>query len=264
MSSEDIPRICLQLILSEDVANTTLLLYMRHHRGSALPVDAFYGFKDLFVDKESLILETTSPAAMHHYWSLCSQLVPISGRRALVVTQTEAETWTKRMDNVMENDSAETAVKLRWRASKHGGRTFASPTATTKALAASRRRGTAPISTLHFNAEVEILGEVGKEDGQVLALLMQHASRSLGLTIKETDYTRPPKIGEYVHLATLDTTAPPGKLRVCLSSADEVQKLHSALHGQTLLVGNARVGIAVGNDLLDGRQVPGGNLRSWA
>jgi len=50
---------------------------------------------------------------------------------------------------------------------------------------------------------------------------------------------------------------------VLLSAADEVRRLYNALPGQTLQVGSDRVGIVVGNDLIDGQQVPGNELRSW-
>jgi len=116
---------------------------------------------------------------------------------------------------------------------------------------------------MHYNADVTVQGEVGKEDGQVLAILMQHVTSNTGLSIQETDYSRAPRVGEYVHLASLDSTAQPGKLRVLLSSAEDVRRLYNALHGQTVQVGHDRVGIVVGSDLIDGRQVPGNELRSW-
>ena len=42
---------------------------------------------------------------------------------------------------------------------------------------------------------------------------------------------------------------------------DDVRRLYNALHGQTLKVGNGRVGIVVGNDLSDGQHVPGKRRR---
>jgi hypothetical protein len=108
-----------------------------------------------------------------------------------------------------------------------------------------------------------VLGEVGREDGQVLALLMQHVTNATGITIAETDYARAPRTGEYIHLASQDATAQPGKLRLLLASAEEVRRVYNALDGQTLRVGNDRVGIKVSNDLIDGRRVPGNGLRNW-
>jgi hypothetical protein len=240
-----------------------LLIFCRFHRGQALPLDTLYGLKTMYTCNESFILEFSSSMAVHHYWSLCSQMIPLSSGKALVFTNVDAEIWSRRFDTVMKEDQEETAVKIRWRASKNAGRTFASPTATSQALAASRRRGNAPISTFHFNADVAILGEVGKEDGQVLALLMQHVINATGLNLKETDYQRAPVAGEYIHLATQNPTAEPGKLRVMLASAEEVRRVYNALDGQTLQVGNDRVGIKVSNDLVDGQRVPGNEQRSW-
>ena len=96
-----------------------------------------------------------------------------------------------------------------------------------------------------------------------MAILMQRAVQATGLTIRETDYSRAPKLGEYAHLATQDAAAPPGKLKRLLSSEDDVRRLYNALHGQTIAVGNDRVGIVVGNELLDGQSVPGNGQRSW-
>ena len=217
----------------------------------------------MFTDKETLILEFSSQLAVHHYWSLCSQMVLLSSHKALLYTAAEAGTWTAKFDHVMKSDAMEIAVKLRWRASKHGGRPFAGPSATSQALAASKRRGKNPISMVHFNTDVTIQGEVGREDGQVMAILMQHVTQATGLAIKETDYSRVPKCGEYIHLASQDPTAQPGKLRVLLSTADEVRRLYNALHGQTVQVGGERIGIVVSNDLINGQQVPGNELRSW-
>ena len=90
-------------------------------------------------------------------------------------------------------------------------------------------------------ADVEIRGEVGKEDGQVMSLLMQHVISATGLQLQETDYGRAPRTGEYIHLATQHSSAPPGKLRVLLSSAEEVRRLYNALHGQTVQVGLDKV-----------------------
>ena len=48
----------------------------------------------------------------------------------------------------------------------------AAPSATNAALAASKRRGQAPISAMDFVTDVAIQGEVGKADGEVLRILM--------------------------------------------------------------------------------------------
>ena len=51
---------------------------------------------------------------------------------------------------------------------------------------------------------------------------------------------------------------------VLLASAEDVRRLYTALHGQTVQVGADRVGVVVDNDLVTGQGVPGNGLRSWA
>ena len=261
LSTTAVPRMCIDWILPGEVHDMDILLHLRGHRGETLAVDTYYGLRSMISHRDALILESSSPLAVHHYWALCTQLVAISPHKFVVYSASEPEVWSRAMDRVMQNDADETSVRLRWRASKNGGRTVAAPTATTKALAASRRRGTAPITLHDFHTDVVLQGEVGKEDGQVLRALMNHAIQATGLQIKETDYQGTPQVGDYIHLASQDPTAPPGKIRVLLSTADEVRRLHNALHGQTIQVGQDRVGILVGNDLVDSRGVPGNDRR---
>ena len=263
LTSKEIPRVCMQWVLPDALSDMEVLMCFRYQRGQALPLDAYYGFKSLFTCKDAMILEFSSVLSTHHYWALCTQMIPLSTHKALVISSTEAEVWVAKMDFVMQNDSQETAVKLRWKASRHAGRCIATPAATSKALAASKRRGTTSISVHNFTADAEVCGEVGKELGQIMAILMQHVMQASGLNIKETDYARAPKVGEYIHLATQDITAPLGKMKVLLSSEDDVRRLYNALHGQTIAVGSDTVGIVVGNELIDGQTVPGNGQRSW-
>ena len=263
LSSGEVPRVCLDLYIPDEMSDIDIVMLMRQKR-SSLPFDLFFGFRSMITDKDALILETSSALVLHHYWTLCSQLVAISPYRAVVYTTANAETWASIMNKVMTEDTVETGPKLKWRASKHGGRPYATPPATSKALAASKRRGSARATMQDYIAEVSMLGEIGKEDGQVIRALMQHATQAVGIQLVETSYSGIPKIGEFVHLASQDPSAPPGKIKVFLSSLDDVRKLYGALHGQSIVVGADRVGIIVGNNILDSLNAPGGGMRNRA
>ena len=106
--------------------------------------------------------------------------------------------------------------------------------------------------------------ELGKEDGEVLRRLMQHLVTNTGLQLSETQYDRAPRVGEYIHLATQDTTALPGKMRILLSDAEAGRKVFGALNGQTIQVGQDFVSIEVTHDAVDGQVVPGGGQRRRA
>ena len=60
-----------------------------------------------------------------------------------------------------------------------------------------------------------------------------------------------PKLGEFVHLASVDPAAPPGRLRLFLRSEDEVRKFYAPLHGQTVQVGQDLVAIEISNDIIN-------------
>ncbi len=79
----------------------------------------------------------------------------------VVYTSTDPETWTRTMDWVMRDDAEETAVRLRWKTSKNGGRSIATPTAAPQALAASRRRGNAPVSLQDYAMDIMCLHRWG-------------------------------------------------------------------------------------------------------
>ena len=95
----------------------------------------------------------------------------------------------------------------------------------------------------------------------MLKLVMQHVCSQTGLSIVETDYSREPRTGEYVHMARKDISAPPGRLQLRLASLEEVRKVKAALHGQTVQVGTDLIGFKIANDRLDAEGIPGGALR---
>ena len=90
---------------------------------------------------------------------------------------------------------------------------------------------------------------------------MQHVLGATGLRLVECDYSAPPRMGQFQHLATLDPSAPPGRVRAYLSSMGEVRKLFAALQGQTIKVGLDVVGIEVSSDIIDAENAPGGGRR---
>ena len=91
--------------------------------------------------------------------------------------EASAETWTQLMDSLCREGELSIISKLRWKASRFGGRPFALPSATSAALAASRRRkgkaGRAAQVT-DFMTEVRISGDPGLQDKAISDDLMRH------------------------------------------------------------------------------------------
>ena len=219
-------------------------------RRKLLPPGTFFGNTSLFSSSDAAILEFNGAGGFHHFWPLCIQMIPMNDRKFLITTDATEETWKNMMNDVMSNDQKTAANKLKWKPSKNGGRTIATPSNTSSALAAGKRRGNKTHSTMDKVADIIVKGELGKEDASVLKRILDHACNATGLDIKEAVDPNQPNAGEYVHVASRDAGAPAGRLRVLLKSVDEVRKVFVALHGQAIKVNEDSIGIEVVNDVM--------------
>jgi len=187
-------------------------------------------------------------------------LLILNGGSALVYTTTPDTTWTADLDSIMKEDPSETCIRLKWKPSQ-GGRAFASPSAIGAALTANKRIGKNGVCQLDYATSVTLLGEIGKEDGLVLYQLMEYVVANALVDGGLKDLRRAanpdkPKLGEFLHLASVDPSAPPGKLQVFCASESDVEDLRRLLHEKTLKCGSDYVGITVSNDVLAARAVP--------
>ena len=109
---------------------------------------------------------------------------------------------------------------------------------------------------------ISLQGEAGKEDGEVLRQLMAHAATATGLRLQPATSPESPQLGEYEHLASVDPSAPPARMRALLREEADVRRLRAALDGQSIQVGHDYVGLRVANDIIDATSAPGnGNRR---
>ena len=129
------------------------------------------------------------------------------------------------MDLVLANDAADSSARLKWKTSKFGGRAIATPTATTTALAASRRGGNRRVSLLDHATTIALQGEVGREDGEALVKLMSHVVASTGLGLRPAASPHETTVGEFAHMASVDAAAPTGRLKLLLRDAAEARKV---------------------------------------
>jgi len=264
LSTKEVPRVVVNLLFPSTMADLDVILVLQRLRTTRLGGDMFYGLKSMYGAEDAMVLEVGSVHSLHHYWTLCSQLVTILKNKVLVYSDAAADAWTSAMDLVLANDAADSLARLKWKTSKFGGRTIATPTATTTALAASRRGGNRRVSLLDHATTITLQGEVGREDGEALVKLMSHVVASTGLGLRPAASPHEPTVGEFVHMASVDAAAQPGRLKLLLRDAAEVRKVYAALHGQTVQAGQDYVGIAINNYVVDAKSVPGNGLRRRA
>ena len=124
------------------------------------------------------------------------------------------------------------------------------PSATTTALAATRRAGRGGSGT-EFLTEIIVKGELGNQDANALAMLMEHVTSQIGIAVTASTDSQGLRPGEYYAFRARDPYAPAGRVRLLLRSREEVRRLYAGLHGQVLRVGGDSIRIAVQNDMVD-------------
>ena len=68
----------------------------------------------------------------------------------------------------MRHDPSAAATKLKWKPSRFGGRAIAWPSVTASALAVSRQKPKLHNSVHDHVTDIRVMGEVGREDAEVL------------------------------------------------------------------------------------------------
>ena len=253
-STAELPRTSVEVFLPQGLSPVGTEILIRQMRRLVLTPEMLIGNKELYVADDALVLECLSPAVMTKASPLCSEALFLSPDKVLIRTEASADTWVQVMDQLCREGELTIISKLRWKASRFGGRPFALPTATSSALAASRRRkgkaGRGPQLT-DFATEVRINGEPGLQDKMLFDALINHVCQSTGLRLAPYDPSTSWSSGFWKHLASHDPAAPPGRARLFLGSKEEVTKVHEALHGQVVQVGEDWLSVTVHNDLLD-------------
>ena len=99
--------------------------------------------------------------------------------------------------------------------------------------------------------------DIGREDAEVIGLLVRHATSATGTVLTEAAYDRPPRVGEFIRVSRVHATAKPGSIRIYLDSLDAVRRVRDAFEGQWVEVGTDVVGFRVRNDQLEASTPPG-------
>ena len=247
------PRATMEILIPHSTTPLMLEMMVRDLKLHALRPNMYIGHKDLYTADDALILECLAPSVMERAWPLCSEAIFLTAKEVLIRTSASADTWTELLDVLCREGELNIISEIRWKASRFGGRPWATPSATTGALAASRRRqnkANSPEQLADFITDVRVNGETGLQDKEIMDTLFAHVCTAAGLTLQKHTAGSDVVLGTWKHLASYDPAATPGRARLYLQSKAEVMRVHAALHGQLLQVG-ADTAITVHNDLMD-------------
>ena len=219
-----------------------------------LPATAVFGSQHLYADPSALIGEIGHPSSISKFWPLASGLIFLFSDHFLMTSETEEERWQQKMDEVLQEDAEGGITRIRWKASRHGGRPFAAPSATSTQLAAARRprgSGENKSQALQSIAEVEVVGNTKADEHEVIKQLMSNLGQLAGLPLQESEQTQEVKTGTWKWLGSISPTTSAGRSRIFRKDSKELRKVRNALHGRTIKIGVDSYMIRVYNDAVD-------------
>ena len=255
-STKELPR--LSLTVAPPKGFSAVVFGHRLSQGTGLlafPSIACLGSSQLFHHPGAVLLNLDARHASS-FWLLCEQFLWLTATQALVLTSRAPDSWIVVFDEALRVDSKAFPPLLRYTPSVGSGNTIASPSATSGQLSAASRRHRGRGRTTDAVPEdcqlsVSLCAQVGRQDGDVIRQLMHRLSHALEIPIQETEYDRPPRTCEYIHLASQNPSAPAGRALILFASEDECQRAWNRLQGRHIKVGPDTVGIRVYNDDLE-------------
>ena len=204
----------------------------------------------------ALLLDCMSAAAGHVHGCLSWSSLVISPRLLLVETRTDNITWCSNLTAAWQHDPTTAGLKLRFRPSSLTKQPFAQVQATAAKIAAVRaRKGHAPTnpsmrnpSTLQATITMP-LATCGPIQ-QWLPAFMQKVATVNTLPLQETTTESGLDVHKWKPIVAYDGSWS-GKVLVQLASAEQVRRLHTAIHGQGVEVQHHLAGITVDSTHLD-------------
>ncbi|CAK0820994.1 unnamed protein product [Prorocentrum cordatum] len=217
-------------------------------RNTHVPATTLLASEDVFSDSGAAILELTDPAAALSVVPLCDDMAFVTSKTLTLRTLTTVEVWQEKLESMFATDPACFASKLRWRRSRNGGRTIAQPEATQRQLQASRRMAMAPSpSDRSQQAEVVVHGSMGYDPRQVELQVIQVLA-SNGVVLREGVATSTSTAGFWYSGAAPASSGAGGRLRLHLTSTEELGKVRDALHDKAFQLGSEMVSLTVSDD----------------
>ena len=236
-SLPDNPRLRIEVSFPPDTAEIDALLGLRYLRHHGLPPHTLYGNKALYADRSALLLQVTAAAAAVSSWSLCEQMIVVTPTLALITTDSDPIMWRAHMDRVLKEDPTVATLQIKFKASLEGGKIFVVPTATPAQIAATRRaKGKYPDKPQphHLATEISICGSTGYDPLQAVSTLMQVVTQKTGIALQSASLEGVAPTASWRWLAATDPTASPGRVRLQLSSMEQVQAVYDSTCTQPL------------------------------
>ena len=247
----------------QDMSTATERLLVQQVRDIGLPTSALVGSSALWEDGGAFVADLTTPAVVTLMHRDVDSGLFLSPTTLLFQPAGDLQSWQRLVSELAEQDAARCVTMVRWRRSRNAGRPWVRPqmlqedlrnrTAAAKSMATGRGGSdTAAARTVLLSLSG---GTLGSDPAAVrtatLRKIEEHLGRQLVLAAGGT------ALKEGLWSAT-SPSGPDwdGRMRIHLSTEDEVRKLHSDLHGLPVWTGVSWCHLAITNAQLDSWNAP--------
>ncbi|CAK0792980.1 unnamed protein product [Prorocentrum cordatum] len=112
-STKDVSRVSINVIIPPNTAEMNQMLVLKILRAEVLPQSTLFSLKSMTGSVDAKTVECNGHSVVHHYWPLCSQMLPIGACRFLVVSDASAEAWRGVLDSIYQIIKANAATRLK-------------------------------------------------------------------------------------------------------------------------------------------------------
>jgi hypothetical protein len=229
-------------------------------RNMHVPASTLLAAEDIFADNAAMLLDLSDPRAALEVVALCDDMAYVSAKLVTVRSVTAPAVWEDRLEHLFAETPASCITRIRWRKSRNGGRTIAQPAATARQVQASIRvgkAGPAAAAALPHLAEVSLHGNLGHDvrqvELQILRVLEGH-----GIVLHELVEPAPTLPNSWQSVGSDMTSGPSGRLKLCLSSPEQMALVRSVLHDKAFQLGVDLVTLVVHDDASLAQQAKNG------
>jgi hypothetical protein len=240
-SSEALPRCCIEFVVPPSVAEFSMHMLLTGLRQHRWPMPGFLvAARTIYSDGAALLVELADSTALIQMAGLCREALYLSPKLATVTTDVAQAEWQRRVDEIWTEDPAAAVLRIKWRPSRMGGRTWVAPAAPAASIRAARAPAAATLESAGIGprtAELSASGSLGYDPGAVVQMIMGILRVQAGVDLAATASPEQLRPGTWRRIAEDDPTADPSRVRLYLRSAEEGERIKAALHERAVQVG---------------------------
>ena len=250
-STREAPRAVIQIhIGAGQISPLHMEALLRWLHGALQNFQVIVGLLNTMASPTAMLLDCMATAAGHLHAELCWSSLVISPRLILIESRTDAQTWNASLSSAWNVNPNEAGIKVRYRPSSGIKKAFAHVDATATDIAAVRARkahansGPSPQDPPTLQATISMpLGTCGPLE-QWLPVFMANVASTNGLPLERSRAEAGLDIHKWRAIMGYDGSWT-GKVIIQLATLQELQNLHTFLHGQGIEIQHHLTSISV-------------------